>query len=370
MKLAKLSLAAIMAAGAFTYASATPLTDAIKGVDLSGMVRLRFYNEDRGQQNDDITTNRFRTSADFKFTIPASDTFKVIYQLSVENSNYSNGNQYIGQENYNTGVVSESLAYMNYTSNGLNVIAGRIPVQSTITTAGHGETVGDGVIATYGVGGGFTVAGAFTDNLNSLGTNGGADLVALAGIYNSDMVDVNAWFYRVTNVAKYIYTVTADVKPMPGLKIHGDYAASKLDTTGAQNHSYYNINVGYALNAFSVMGGYAATNKKAGLIYVNGDSAMASTAPVANNYSIANNKDYSAYYAKVGYIVNAKSKAYVGYEHQKDNAVANNNLNQYTVGGSYAYNKKLGFTAYYDMANFDDNTADNNEFRFEAKYSF
>ncbi|MDR0467928.1 MAG: major outer membrane protein, partial [Campylobacteraceae bacterium] len=42
MKLVKLSLAAVVAAGAMTtFASATSLEEAIKGVDVSGMARVR-----------------------------------------------------------------------------------------------------------------------------------------------------------------------------------------------------------------------------------------------------------------------------------------------------------------------------------------
>ncbi|WP_456470740.1 major outer membrane protein, partial [Caminibacter sp.] len=39
--LKKLSLAALVALGSVSVASATPLTDAIKNVDLSGMLRIR-----------------------------------------------------------------------------------------------------------------------------------------------------------------------------------------------------------------------------------------------------------------------------------------------------------------------------------------
>jgi len=78
MKLAKLSLAAIIAAGAFSVANATSLEDAIKGVDLSGMVRLRFYNNDVDKSAPAGThdQNRWRGSSLFKFTIPVSDTIK------------------------------------------------------------------------------------------------------------------------------------------------------------------------------------------------------------------------------------------------------------------------------------------------------
>ena len=48
MKLTKISLAALVALGAFSsVASATPLEEAIKNVDLSGMARYRYTNNKR-----------------------------------------------------------------------------------------------------------------------------------------------------------------------------------------------------------------------------------------------------------------------------------------------------------------------------------
>jgi len=369
MKLAKLSLAAIMAAGAFSVANATPLTDAIKGVDLSGMLRLRFYNDDRGA-NGTADLNRWRSSADFKFTIPVSDSIKVVYKLGVENDSYTNGNQNIKP---NTSVpVTENFFYMNYNANNLNVLAGRLSPTTSITTGGHGENTADGVIALYGVGGGFTVAGAFLDQLRGGQVAlGGADVVALAGIYSNSMFSANAWYYRITNVAKYIYTVSATVKPMAGVSFGGDYAAGKLDATGAQNHSFWNVFAGYKANGFDAKVGYAATNKKAGVIYQNVDSHFGDFLPaVQQRYGLANLTDMDAMYVKAGYNVMANTNIYAAYA-TVDMPGKAGDSDEYIAGVKYKYNKKLGFHAYYDVLDYSvGNASDNSEFRFEAKYSF
>jgi hypothetical protein len=369
MKLVQLSLAAIMAAGAFTYASATPLTDAIKGVDLSGMLRLRMYNEDRGT-NGTADYNRWRSSADFKFTIPVSDSIKVVYKLGVENDSYTNGNQNISA---NKAVpVTENFFFMNYKANNLNVLAGKLSPTTSITTGGHGENSADGVLALYNVGGGFTVAGAFLDQLR--GGNvalGGADLGVLAGIYSSKMFSANAWYYRITNVAKYIYTVSATVTPMAGVSIGGDYAAGKLDAAGSQNHSFWNLFAGYKANGFDTKVGYAATNKKAGVIYQNVDSRFGEFVPaVQQRYGLANLTDMDVIYVKAGYNVMASTNIYAAYATVDQPGKANDS-DEYIIGAKYKYNKKLGFHAYYDMLDYSvGNASDNNEFRFEAKYSF
>ncbi|MRJ07003.1 MAG: hypothetical protein C6I01_05740, partial [Epsilonproteobacteria bacterium] len=67
--LKRVSLVALLAMGLGSFASAgTPLTEAIKSVDVSGMLRARFYHERYKQTNDDGTTNhvdynRWRTNA-------------------------------------------------------------------------------------------------------------------------------------------------------------------------------------------------------------------------------------------------------------------------------------------------------------------
>ena len=396
MKLAKLSLAAIMAAGIFSVANATPLEDAIKGVDLSGMIRLRFYNEDRGNQNPNNDYNRWRSSEDFRFTIPVSDTMKLIYKLEVESSFRTNGSDITNQAS--EGTVTNNEAYLNYASNGLNVLAGRIPVATTVTTSGHGENIGSGVIATYGLGNGLTVAGAFVDDLEgslykiedlaniapaSADTTkipNGHDIAALALIYSNDMFDANAWYYRITNISKYVFTVGATVKPMAGVKLHGDFASSKLENDvsnylyghTADTKTFFNVNGSYAANGFSILAGYAKTNKKDGVISLNPDAPIDAVLPVAQRYHFTNSTDMAAYYAKAGFAVNGATNAYLAYAHVNDKKATDEDSNEYQAGVKYKYNKKLGFHVYYSVLDYNsaNNAKDNNEFRIEAKYSF
>ena len=55
--LKKLSLAALIAMGGVSFATATPLTDAIKNVDFGGYLRLRVYNDDPSNAK---ATNKYR----------------------------------------------------------------------------------------------------------------------------------------------------------------------------------------------------------------------------------------------------------------------------------------------------------------------
>ncbi len=373
MKLAKLSLAAIMAVGAFSFANATSLESAIKGVDLSGFVRLRFYNDAYKKSSDQNDTNRWRGSSIFKFTVPVSDTIKVHYDVLAEQNARSNGNQFEGT-GVNGTTVSNNHIYLAYSDAGLNAIAGRIPVATSITGSGYLEAKGSGAIATYGLGNGFTVAGAFVDDLELVDQIGstGADLFALAGLYNSNMVNAQVWAYRVTNNLKYDYTVSATVKPVDGLSVKGDYAASKTYDTGANNHNFWDLSATYAANGLSGTVGYADTNKHDGLIVTDWD------APIGNitgeqRYNIANMTDTDAWYAKLGYQINTQTSVKATYNHINDKTVDNADSDEYVFYANYAYNKKLSFRAYYSVLNYKNDTTDNvddNELQLQTVYKF
>ncbi|MCI7581274.1 major outer membrane protein, partial [Campylobacter sp.] len=72
MKLFKLSLAAVVAAGALSSVSAAPLEEAIKDIDVSGFGRYRFQSTDKkpavGVKTRD-TFHRFTLDVNFKATL-------------------------------------------------------------------------------------------------------------------------------------------------------------------------------------------------------------------------------------------------------------------------------------------------------------
>jgi len=378
--LKKLSLAALIAMGSMSVASATPLTEAIKGVDLSGMIRVRFYNEDPENGN---KFNRWRTSSDFKFTIPVSEELKVVYKLGVEGNAYTDDDQFtnVAKTKFDPS-PAENLVFLKYANNGLGVILGKIPVATSITGKGHGEAHGAGAIATFKASDNLTVAGAWVNAIEMVDAVPGSttvagvvkngvpnDIYVLAAIFNVDMVSGNVWYYKATDAVDYIWTVSADVKPINGVKLHADYAKGELEADN-DAHTYYNVSASYAANGLSALVGYADSNDKGTLVVLDNDSPVAYVIPTANHYSIANKLDTTALYAKVGYNIDNKTNVYVAYQTQNDKTAADNDLKEYTVGAKYKYNKKLGFHVYYDVADFDAANADNNEFRFEAKYTF
>jgi hypothetical protein len=156
--LKKLSLAALVAMGSLSVASAaTPLEQAIKNVSLSGFLRVRLYNEDPDGK---AVYNRWRTNGVLIFKVPVAENFNFVMRNSVQTNVYTNKTR-VGTEkkplsgnkstNVDDGIVN-NLLFIQYANGPLSAIVGKIPVATSITSAdpaapGHGA----GVVATYNV---------------------------------------------------------------------------------------------------------------------------------------------------------------------------------------------------------------------------
>jgi len=353
--LKKLSLAALVAMGSMSVASATNLSDAIQNVELTGYTRLRVY-----QESDKATQKRWRTTAAFNFAVPVSNELKFHTDFAFDWDIYNDGTTAGSANPVNTHM------YVDYTNGKANVKLGKIAVNTPVTATGVGEAVAAGAIATYAVNDNITVAAAALDDLVNTDqvTVGGNDTFAGAVIYNSDVADVQVWYFNVDNIIDYDVVVRADIKALKdsGVTLHVDYAQSELSGSDDTN-TYYNISAKYSMDEVCVKLGYAATGTDGGTVTLDADSPLANVLGTEQQYSITNTTDNSAFYAKVGYTVDAKTNVFVAYS-----AVDADSSNEVLVGAKYNYTNKFGVYAYYSMLNAD--SADNNEARVELKYTF
>ncbi|AZV46171.1 hypothetical protein C3L23_02460 [Nautilia sp. PV-1] len=373
--LKKLSLAALIAMGSMSVASATPLTEAIKGVDLNGMLRVRYYHEMPKDQN---SYNRWRTNAILIFSVPVSEELKLVVRNSVQTNVYTDDDT-LNPNGTSSSAIDDSIAnnllFLKYSSNGVNAILGKIPVKTSITSAdpatpGHGA----GAVATYTVNKNLTVGAAYVDALKTGGDKLANDIYAGVAVFDAGVVKGNFWAYHITNYSKAIYTLSLSANPVEGVSVQADYGHGKNDTdhfANVKSSSYFDVVASAKQDAFCATLGYAYHNDGNSVIVTSADAPFGNVIPTANNYNIAG-ADYkvSSVFAKLGYNVDAKTSVFAAYQHQNDKSTDNNDLNEYTVGGSYAYTKKMSFSAYYDYADFKVNTDDNGEFRFQALYKF
>jgi len=384
----KLSLAALVAMGGMSFASATPLTEAIKNVDLNGMLRVRFYAEDPDKAH---SYRRWRTNGIFIFKVPVSENMKFVVRNSVQTNVYTQDDN-LNAAHKSTAVddnIVNNLLFMAYSKGNFNAIVGKIPVATPVTSAdpatpGHGA----GAIVTYKVNKSLTGAAFFIDALKNPGDNTGLGAViannvaGAAAIFKAGQVDGQLWYFNVNNVLDYLVTLKLKAKVNDNVKVEADYANGKFDsdladTLGVSDDAknYYNVSVDSKFNALSVKLGYAYTDKHASPVEFSVDAPIGAVITTPNNYNIANLKDTSSIYGKFGYQVDPKTNVYVAAQYQdagSDASNDNNDLTEYAIGAKYKMNKKLGFHVYYDVADWDSKASnpDNNEFRFEAKYTF
>ena len=119
MKLTKISLAALVALGAFSsVASATPLEEAIKNVDLSGFARYRYENENNKNANGSHASaakHNFKLITNFKAAID-DNFFGVIGFRYNKSDDSGNRNGVTDATNTNTsGNFDIHQFYLGYT---------------------------------------------------------------------------------------------------------------------------------------------------------------------------------------------------------------------------------------------------------------
>lgn len=170
MKLAKVSLAAVIALGTLSSASmAKDLSEAIKGVDVSGYLRYRFNqnNQDNaGFQKDNSVSGQPRVDRDrhewksvINFKVPTSETFSAMVGLEYNNDTPTDGstvgtNLGIGRGHKvsnSGGDTNEGFSvrqvYGIWTPNGTKttVQIGKMALGTPVTDAG--EDRGTGILA-------------------------------------------------------------------------------------------------------------------------------------------------------------------------------------------------------------------------------
>jgi hypothetical protein len=397
MKLAQLSLAAIVAVGAFTFASATPLENAIKGADISGYVRYRWYSEDDGTNSNKTNRNRFTVPIMFK--VPVSDKLTAaVGMFSQQNDYATTGRTAAAAGAYKDSSFNLSRMWFNYADAGWNVKLGRQLIKTPVTEGGITGSYGDGLVASYSGVKNMTFAAAAFTKSNQSSDNGligavmdaNSNIYAAAAIGKFGPVNAQLWGFRVpaTLDSDFFLQLSGSVA---GLSLKGQAIISKLapkafataqaaglvtDDSGA----FYGIQAGYKINNFKLGAGYTTTDSSNGIVTLDGDSPLIKagkqlyykTENVANEdtYFFTAGASFGAYGVGAGYIGSSNNGTSTA-------AKRLDSADEYYVQGSYKYNKHFGLSAYYsvkDMTNVggetDASAGDNNEFRFEAKYSF
>ncbi|EAI4827461.1 major outer membrane protein [Campylobacter lari] len=412
MKLVKLSLVAALAAGAFSAANAVSLEEAIKDVDVSGMMRYRFESDRRdignnqtigGYNNPGNSNNTHKFKSQLNFKAALDDNFKAFVQFQYSTSEYGYGNngvkptdsnyKKVGTDTHSTFAVQQ--AYLEYTNEAYatNVIFGKMEVGSIWTD----DAVGTGAKVLNNSIEGLTFAGYWFDSFND---EDDGDFTSL-GIKNSSLYgaavlgDFDPFAFQVwaayANSWAFLYAVDASYKFAfndMNFKIQAQYLGNSLDSEHTKAGStlddgnFYAGKVSADISAFDLQAGvvgYGDKNKYTvttledlgrviapgqQIFYSDGSDLRGST---GENFF---------YFAGLGYTFAETLRVGFDYIGGKSKQ-ATHDIDKYEMVGSvsYAYSPKLTFSGFYSYLSEDFNKAGvddaNDQFiRLEALYKF
>ncbi|MDR2342654.1 MAG: major outer membrane protein [Campylobacteraceae bacterium] len=401
MKLTKLSLAAIIAVGALsTFASATPIEEAIKGVDVSGFVRYRYYygtefvasnsinSAFNGTTEDKESYNRY--SASLNVLTPVADSFSAGVSVMAEGG-FAEGERKGNAASYSTlaSVTGLDKAFFQYSANGLTAKVGKFEIPTPWTESGYNGNRGNGVLALYKASDAVTVAGAYYNQVSGTVTAnlgiGERDLYALAAIGSVGPVGLQLWAAHNVQAFDAVYgEVTLNLS---GIYAKGQVNWLKLadETVAALNidkdkdsNVFFGIEGGYKGEidnvAFNAIVGYTNNGKDQGIYALDNDNDGFIKFGKQLYYFTTNEADTQVFFLKGGAVVDKFGiEVGVGQAQFKSEVGDWKPLEGYLTG-TFNYAKNFGFELYYSYLNLDDEKVNNedvnHEIRFQAQYKF
>ncbi|EAK5687262.1 major outer membrane protein [Campylobacter coli] len=421
MKLVKLSLVAALAASAFSVANATPLEEAIKDIDVSGVLRYRYdtgrFSKDFGNgTNNTISTGNLNGSkqehkyrAQVNFSGAIADNFKAFVQLDYNAKDGGHGADSIS--NTKTSLNVRQL-YLTYTDENVatSVILGKQQLNTIWTDNAIDGLVGTGIKVVNNSIDGLTLAAFAIDSVNTDEQGGGIEKRAnrksdenspyldwsqniygaaaigsyevLGGQYNPQLwlayMTDNAFLYAID--ATYSTTIFDGINwTLEGAYLGNsldntldDYYASLPDSNGVANGNFFGLRGTVEVNGWdATLGGLYYGKKDKVTVTVledqgNIDSLLAGEEIFYTEGSqLHGSQGRNIFgYVKAGYTFNETVR--VGADFVYGGTKTKSNRNTYIGGGdkleavarvSYKYSPKLNFSAWYSYVNID---SDNN----------
>lgn len=424
MKLVKLSLVAALAAGAFSAANATPLEEAIKDIDVSGVLRYRYDtgNFDKNFLNNSNLNNskqvhKYRAQVNFSAAI--ADNFKAFIQFDY--NAVDGGTGVDNTTNAEKGLFVRQL-YLTYTNEDVatSVIAGKQQLNTIWTDNGVDGLVGTGIKVVNNSIDGLTLAAFAVDSF--MAKEQGADLLGQSTISTTQKVapfkvdsvgnlygaaavgsydlaggqfnpqlwlaywDQVAFFYAVD--AAYSTTIFDGIN----WTLEGAYLGNSLDSE-LDDKTHANGNL-FALKGSIEVNGWDAS--LGGLYY--GDKEKASTVVIEDQGNLGSllageeifyttgsrlNGDTGRNifgYVTGGYTFNETVRVgadfvYGGTKTEAANHLGGGKKLEAVARVDYKYSPKLNFSAFYSYVNLDqgvntNESADHSTVRLQALYKF
>ncbi|ENN8815668.1 major outer membrane protein [Campylobacter jejuni] len=425
MKLVKLSLVAALAAGAFSAANATPLEEAIKDVDVSGVLRYRYDtgNFDKNFINNSNLNNskqdhKYRAQVNFSAAI--ADNFKAFVQFDY--NAVDGGYGVNGIKNDQKGLFVRQL-YLTYTNEDVatSIIAGKQQLNTIWTDNSIDGLVGTGVKVVNNSIDGLTLAAFAIDSF--MAEEQGADLLghsnistttpnqapfkvdSVGNLYGAAAVgsydlaggqfnpqlwlaywDQVAFFYAVD--AAYSTTIFDGINWTIEGAYLGNSIDSELDDATHTNGNFFALKGGIEVNGWdaSLGGLYYGDKEKASTVIIDDQGNLSSLLAGEEIFYTTGsrlNGDTGRNifgYVTGGYTFNETVRVgadfvYGGTKTEAASHLGGGKKLEAVARVDYKYSPKLNFSAFYSYVNLDqgvntNESADHSTVRLQALYKF
>ncbi len=416
MKLVKLSLVAALAAGAFSVVNATPLEEAIKDIDVSGVLRYRYETSNEWSDINGVAQNegsgisgkqdhKYRAQVNFSGAI--ADNFKAFVQLDY---NSKDGGYGVNNFSNTSDTLTVRQLYLTYTDENVatSVILGKQQLNTIWSDNAIDGLVGTGIKVVNNSFDGLTLAAFAIDSFNyvdSLGTNNKGDGDA-SGVLNWDknlygaaaigsyevfngQLNPQLWLAYMTDNA-FLYAIDAAYSTtiFDGVNwtLEGAYLGNSLDNElenlGLGNGNFFALRGTVEVNGWdATLGGLYYGDKDKGSLTVIEDQGNIGSLLAGEEIFYTNGSKLNGDtgrnifgFVKAGYTFNETVRVGADFVYggtKTENHTGGDKL-EAVARVDYKYSPKLNFSAFYSYVNVDKDTdsTHHDAVRLQALYKF
>ncbi|EOI0353171.1 major outer membrane protein [Campylobacter coli] len=432
MKLVKLSLVAALAAGAFSVANATPLEEAIKDIDVSGVLRYRYETSNEWSDINGVAQNEgsgisgkqdHKYRAQLNFSGAIADNFKAFVQLdyNAKDGGYGANNSSTTRSYTadNSSTLNVRQLYLTYTDENVatSVILGKQQLNTIWTDNAIDGLVGTGIKVVNNSIDGLTLAAFAIDsvntdeqgdgvffknsNLTDAGDNSpyldwsqniyGAAAIGSYEVFNGQL-NPQLWLaYMTDNAFLYALDVAYNTTIFDGVNwtLEGAYLGNSLDNTlddyyagSSANGNFFGLRGSVEVNGWdATLGGLYYGKKDKVTVTVLEDQGNIGSLLAGEEIFYTNGSKLNGDtgrnifgFVKAGYTFNETVRVGADFVYggtKTENHSGGDKL-EAVARVDYKYSPKLNFSAFYSYVNVDKDTdsTHHDAVRLQALYKF
>ncbi len=416
MKLVKLSLVAALAASAFSVANATPLEEAIKDIDVSGVLRYRYETSNEWSDINGVAQNEgsgisgkqdHKYRAQLNFSGAIADNFKAFVQLdySAKDGGYGANNSSTTRAYAadNSSTLNVRQLYLTYTDENVatSVILGKQQLNTIWTDNAIDGLVGTGVKVVNNSIDGLTLAAFAVDSYNRDEQGGelggvlnfsenlyGAAAIGSYEVFNGQL-NPQLWLaYMTDNAFFYALDAAYNTTIFDGVNwtLEGAYLGNSLDNErkdlGNGNGNFFALNGSIEVNGWdATLGGlYYGKKDKATVTIIEDQGNLGSLLAgeeifYTNGSKLNGDTGRNIFgFVKAGYTFNETVRVGADFVYggtKTENHSGGDKL-EAVARVDYKYSPKLNFSAFYSYVNVDKDTdsTHHDAVRLQALYKF